>query len=131
MTASPHLLTDEQAMIKEMAAEFATREVLPLANELDPVKGDIPDELVRKMAAMGYFGIRIPVEYGGLGLGVFEYCLVSEELSRGWMSVASLIARTNTQLGVDGMSEARRQVLLPKMAAGEFIRMVVMTVGTH
>ena len=65
MTASPHLLTDEQAMIKEMAAEFATREVLPLANELDPVKGDIPDELVRKMAAMGYFGIRIPVEYVG------------------------------------------------------------------
>lgn len=121
MTAAPHLMTDEQALIKQAAAEFATREVLPLANELDPVKGDIPDELVRKMAEMGYFGIRIPVEYGGLGLGVFEYCLVSEELSRGWMSVASLIARTNTQLGIDGMCEARRRVLLPKMAAGELI----------
>ena len=43
----------------------------------------------------GYFGIRIPAERGGLGLGIFEYCLITEELARGWMSVASIIARAN------------------------------------
>ena len=44
---------------------------------------------------MGYFGIVIPEQYGGLGLGVFEYCLITEELARAWMSVASIIARGN------------------------------------
>ena len=44
---------------------------------------------------MGYFGIVIPEEYGGLGLGAFEYVLITEELARAWMSVASIIARGN------------------------------------
>jgi alkylation response protein AidB-like acyl-CoA dehydrogenase len=50
-------------------------------------------ELRQKMADMGYFGITIPEEYGGLGLGIFEYCLICEQLARGWMSVASIVAR--------------------------------------
>ncbi len=47
------------------------------------------------MGDLGFFGITIPEEHGGLGLGAFEYCLVAEELARGWMSVASIIARGN------------------------------------
>ena len=50
-------------------------------------------DLRDKMAELGFFGILIPEEYGGLGLGVFEYALIVEELARAWMSVASLIAR--------------------------------------
>jgi len=46
------------------------------------------------MAELGFFGIKTPVEYGGSGLGCFEYCLVAEELSRGWMSVGSIMARS-------------------------------------
>lgn len=118
---NPGYMTEERKMIQESAREFATNEVLPLANELDPVKGDIPDELIQKMADMGYFGIKIPEQYGGLGLGTFEYCLVAEELSRGWMSVGSLIARTNTILGFDQMSEEQRQRVIPKFATGEII----------
>jgi alkylation response protein AidB-like acyl-CoA dehydrogenase len=64
-------ITEERRL---MARAFALKEVLPLANKLDPEKADI-----------GYFGIVIPEQYGGLGLGVFEYCLITEELARAWM----------------------------------------------
>src|SRR5687768_15577265 len=88
-------MTEARRMIQASAREFAMKEVLPVANKLDPVKGLIPMELRDQMAGLGYFGIRIPEEYGGLGLGVFEYALVTEELSRAWMSVASILARGN------------------------------------
>ena len=109
--------TDERQAILESAREFAMNEVLPVANKLDPVQGEIPMELRDKMAELGYFGILIPQEYGGLGLGIFEYVLVTEELSRAWMSVASIIARGNG-LGA-GFSEKHRKEMLPKMAKGE------------
>ena len=89
---SPYL-TDERLMIQAAAREFTMNEVLPVANELDPIQGEIPMDLRRKLGELGYFGIRTPEEYGGLGLGVFEYCMIAEELARGWMSVASIIAR--------------------------------------
>src|SRR5438552_1813300 len=101
----------------ETAREFAMREVLPVANRLDPVQGEMPMELRQKMAELGYFGILIPQEYGGLGLGIFEYVLVTEELARAWMSVASIIARGNG-IGA-GFSEDKRREMLPKMARGE------------
>ena len=92
-------MTEERLMIQQTARDFAMKEVLPVANELDPVQGDIPMELRAKMAELGYFGILVPEEYGGLGLGVFEYALVTEELARAWMSVASIIARGNSRWG--------------------------------
>jgi alkylation response protein AidB-like acyl-CoA dehydrogenase len=109
--------TDERQAILESAREFAMQEVLPIANQLDPVQGEIPMALRDKLAEMGYFGILIPQEFGGLGLGVFEYVLVTEELSRAWMSVASIIARGNGLGG--GFSEEQRRTMLPKMARGE------------
>ena len=66
-------MTEERKMIQQTARDFAVNEVLPVANKLDPVEGDIPMELRDKMAELGYFGILIPEEYGGLGLGAFEY----------------------------------------------------------
>ena len=114
-------MTEERRMIKESAREFTMKEVLPVANELDPVQGKIPMELHQKLADMGYFGITIPEQYGGLGLGCFEYCLVAEELARGWMSVASLIARGNGLIGARGMSEEELQERLPKVARGEWL----------
>ncbi|MGB3246751.1 MAG: acyl-CoA dehydrogenase family protein, partial [Sulfitobacter sp.] len=85
--------TEERKMIRDTAREFTMREVLPAANKLDSPEGEIPMELRQKMADMGYFGIMIPEEFGGMGLGAFEYCLVAEQLARGWMSVASIMAR--------------------------------------
>ena len=108
-------MTDERRMIQETARAFAMKEVLPVANRLDPEKGDIPRELIQKIADMGYFGIVIPEQYGGLGLGVFEYCLITEELARAWMSVASIIARGNRLSAGRGMTDAQRAVFLPRI----------------
>lgn len=115
-------LTEERRLIQETARSFAMKEVLPVANELDPVQGDIPMALRDKLAAMGYFGIMIPEEFGGMGLGCFEYCLVTEELARCWMSVASLIARGNGLIGSSSnMNAAQREQWLRRMARGEFL----------
>lgn len=112
-------MTEERIAIQAMAHEFAMKEVLPLANKLDPIGGEIPMGLRDKMVDLGFFGILIPEEYGGLGLGLFEYALVTEELARAWMSVASLIARG--QQFTAGFSEIQREKYLPKMARGEFL----------
>ena len=117
---SPTYMTEERRLIQASAREFAMKEVLPVANRLDPLNEDIPMSLRDKLSDMGYFGIHIAQDFGGLGLGVFEYCLVTEELSRAWMSVASLIARGNG-LGIGGLSDKKCRELLPRMARGEYL----------
>jgi alkylation response protein AidB-like acyl-CoA dehydrogenase len=112
-------LTEERQMIQQTARDFAMNEVLPVANKLDPEQGDIPMDLRAKMGKLGFFGIMIPEEYGGQGLGAMEYVLITEELARAWMSVASIIARGNG-MGA-GWTEAQRREFLPKMARGEFL----------
>ena len=119
------LLTEDRLAIQALAREFAAKEVLPVANELDPVAGAIPLELRQKMADLGFFGILIPEEYGGLGLGVFEYALVVEELARAWMSVASIIARS--QQFCESFSASQRESYLPRMARGEFLSAVALS----
>src|SRR5215470_16172060 len=120
-------LTDERRMIQQTARDFAMNEVLPIANKLDPVEGEIPMELRAKMADLGYFGILIPEAFGGLGLGAFEYCLVAEELARGWMSVASIIARGNSfYTSVPGTGAARRE-RIERMARGEYLGAVALS----
>jgi alkylation response protein AidB-like acyl-CoA dehydrogenase len=115
-------LTEEQRLIQESARDFTREVVRPIADRLDPVKGEIPRELIDQMGELGYFGILIPEEYGGLGLGALEYCLVAEELARGWMSVASMIARGNALIGsLKAMTPEQKSVYLPRMARGEFL----------
>ncbi|MDQ0138518.1 acyl-CoA dehydrogenase family protein [Cupriavidus necator] len=115
-------LTDERRMIQEAARQFTMERVLPIANKLDPEKGQIPRELIDEMAELGYFGILIPEEYGGLGLGAYEYCLVAEQLSRGWMSVGSLIARGNGLIGaLKALTAEKKADYLPRMARGELL----------
>jgi alkylation response protein AidB-like acyl-CoA dehydrogenase len=119
--ASQGYLTPERVMMRDVARAFTRDEVLPAANRLDPVKGDIPQELIDKMGELGFFAILIPEEYGGLGLGAFEYCLVAEELARGWMSVASIIARGNSfYRSIPGEGEERRRKI-ELMAKGQYL----------
>lgn len=117
--AVPGYLTEDRLEIQGLARRFAMNEVLPLADELDPQHGLIPDRLREQMAEMGFFGILLPEEQGGLGLGVFEYCLVAEELARAWMSVSGLLARGNGMGG--GFTEQQRTRLMPKVARGEYL----------
>jgi alkylation response protein AidB-like acyl-CoA dehydrogenase len=113
------------ALLTEVRA-FARDEVLPVANELDPQKGLIPAALLERMAELGYFGITIDREHGGLGLGAFEYCLVAEELARAWMSVASIIARAQG-LGTGLGDDARRAELLRRSARGAWIGAIALS----
>ena len=114
-------LTDERRMLQEAARDFAMKEVLPLANKLDPEREDMPRSLIDKMAELGYFGVTIPEKYGGSGLGCFEYCLIAEELSRAWMSVGSVIARGNTFMGSQMFNDAQRAAIMPRVARGEYL----------
>ncbi len=128
--APPELLppwhTDERQALMEQARAFARDEVLPIANELDPQKGLIPESLLARIAELGYFGITIPREHGGMGLGAFEYCMVAEELARAWMSVASIIARAQG-LGTGLADDARSTELLERSARGQWIGAIALS----
>jgi alkylation response protein AidB-like acyl-CoA dehydrogenase len=117
--ASPYD-TPARTTLRDTVRAFAMDEVLPVANELDPRHEDIPAALLDRMGELGLFGVLIPEDEGGLGLGVYEYCLVSEELARAWMSVGSIIARGNGT-GCDSADPERRLALRRASAAGRRI----------
>jgi alkylation response protein AidB-like acyl-CoA dehydrogenase len=112
-------LTKSQQEVVAQARAFARHEVLPLANRLDPQHAEIPKPLLERLAELGYFGITLPRQSGGLGLGVLEYCLVSEELAAAWMSVASVIGYTNGS--TVALQCPRRDDYLRRMAAGRML----------
>lgn len=118
--------TPEREALQEQARRFAMEEVLPVADELDPQKGLIPASLLARLAELGYFGITVPAEQGGLGLGVFEYCMVSEELARAWMSTASILARSQG-LGTAVPDADRRRELMARSARGEWIGAIALS----
>ncbi len=113
-------LKREHEELKSVTREFTNREVVPIADALDREEAEIPVPLLRKMSDMGFFGMLTPKEYGGLGLDGLSLCVVTEELSRGWLSVGSVIAR-NVLCGhilLKGGTEEQKRRLLPGMAAG-------------
>jgi alkylation response protein AidB-like acyl-CoA dehydrogenase len=121
--------TPRRLGLQEEARHFARDRVLPVADELDPQKAEMPRSLVEEMASYGWFGITIPSEYGGMGLGVFEYCLVSEELARAWLSVGSILAR-GQGLGTQVLDDQRRADLLARSAKGDWIGAIALSEPT-
>ena len=121
--------TEARIELQMEARVFARDIVLPIADELDPQKGEMPKSLVDQMAAKGWFGITIPAEHGGMGLGIFEYCLVSEELARAWLSVGSILAR-GQGLGTQTVDDARRLELLRRSAEGKWIGAIALSEPT-
>jgi alkylation response protein AidB-like acyl-CoA dehydrogenase len=102
------------------ARDFTSEIVLPNANTHDRDEGPMPAAVLNGLAERGYFGITIPREYGGLGLGVFEYCMIAEEIARGWMSAASIIARAQG-LGTAFADPERTERARRRSARGEWI----------
>jgi len=121
--------TPERLALQELARDFARDRVLPAADELDRQKAEMPRGLIEAMAAYGWFGITVPAEQGGLGLGVLEYCLVSEELARAWLSVGSILAR-GQGLGTQVLDDDRRAGLLARSARGEWIGAIALSEAT-
>ena len=112
--------TDRRLEVQAEARRFAMEEVLPLANELDPQKAEIPRWFLDRIGEQGYFGVTIPSDFGGMGMGVFEYCMIAEELARAWMSVASIIAR-GQGMGTNFGDPENRARLLRLSARGQWI----------
>jgi alkylation response protein AidB-like acyl-CoA dehydrogenase len=113
-------LTDTQRQIIDAVREFADREIIPAAQQLEH-DDEYPQKIVDAMCEMGIFGLTIPAEYGGLGESLLTYALAVEELSRGWMSVSGIV---NTHFIVAYMllqhgTEEQKKRYLPRMAAGD------------
>jgi (2S)-methylsuccinyl-CoA dehydrogenase len=117
-----------EAMRKEMR-RFANEEVLPHAHGWHLANQYIPLEIIAHMAALGVFGLTIPEEYGGLGLGKESMCVVSDELSRGYIGVGSLGTRSEiaAELILGSGTEEQKKNWLPKIASGEVLPTAVFT----
>lgn len=116
-------------MIREQFHAFARERVLPHAHKWHLADELIPMELVDELSGLGVFGMTIPEERGGLGLGKTAMCVVSEELSRGWIGVGSLATRSEiaAELILTGGNEAQRAEWLPRIASGEVLPTAVFT----
>ena len=123
-----YLLTEEQRMIRDLARKIAEEKVAPVAAELDR-KEEFPREILRVLAESDLCGVYLPEEYGGLGGGIFELCLVVEELSRACSGVAVSYAATG--LGVIPIllfgSEEQKRQYLPGVASGRTIAAFALT----
>ncbi|HOJ12183.1 MAG TPA: acyl-CoA dehydrogenase family protein [Clostridiales bacterium] len=115
-----YFLTEEQQMIKELAARIADEKIAPLALKYDE-EGIFPRDIVKILADSDLCGVYIPEEYGGLGGGVFEMSLVVEELSRACGGIA--LAFAGTGLGSFPIllfgNEEQKQKYLPDIASGK------------
>ncbi|PCJ34323.1 MAG: acyl-CoA dehydrogenase [Alphaproteobacteria bacterium] len=122
-------LDDMYDMIREQFRRFANEEVSPHAHDWHLKDDYIPMEIIDKMSEMGVFGLTIPEEYGGSGLGKTSMCIVSEELSRGYIGVGSLGTRSEiaAELIMGGGTEAQKKQWLPKIAMGEILPTAVFT----
>jgi butyryl-CoA dehydrogenase len=113
-------LTAEQREIVAAVRDFVDRDVIPVASELEH-RDEFPESLVDTMRQMGLFGTTIPVEYGGLGLGLDTYALIVMELSRGWVTLPGILNGSfiaATMIRLHGTDE-QRQRFLPSLASME------------
>ena len=115
--------------IRDEMRKFADSEVAPHAHEWHLTNSYIPLEVVAHMSQLGVFGLTIPEEYGGMGLGKESMCVVSEELSRGYIGVGSLGTRSEiaAELILGGGTDAQKKKWLPKIASGEVLPTAVFT----
>ena len=122
-------LDDELEMIREQFRRYAVEKVEPFAHDWHLNDDLIPMEIVEDLADMGVFGLTIPEEYGGFGLSKASMCVVSEELSRGYIGVGSLGTRSEiaAELIIAGGTEAQKQKWLPQLASAETLPTAVFT----
>jgi (2S)-methylsuccinyl-CoA dehydrogenase len=122
-------LDDILDTMREEMRKFADTEVIPHAQEWHRTNSYIPLEVIGKIADLGVFGLTIPEEFGGLGLGKESMCVVSEELSRGYIGVGSIGTRNEiaAELILGSGTDEQKQRWLPKLASGEVLPTAVFT----
>ncbi len=114
-------LTEEQAILQQTAREFAEREIAPLASELDK-QARWPEELIPRLAELGFMGVAIPTEHGGSGLDAVSYVLAMEEISAACASTG-VIMSVNNSLFCDPLlkfgTDAQKRDILAPAASGQ------------
>ncbi len=122
-------LEETLATIRDEMRKFADSEVMPRAQDWHRKNHYIPLDVIAQMSELGVFGLTIPEDYGGLGLGKESMCVVSEELSRGYIGVGSLGTRSEiaAELILGSGTEEQKRKWLPPIAAGEVLPTAVFT----
>jgi (2S)-methylsuccinyl-CoA dehydrogenase len=116
-------------MVREQFRAFAADRITPRAHEWHLADALIPHDVIAEMADLGVFGICISEDYGGLGMGKLAMCVVSEELSRGWICAGSLGTRSEIagELISLGGTAAQKVRWLPELASGRVLPTAVFT----
>jgi len=122
-------LDDELEMIREQFRRYAVEKIEPFAHDWHLKDELIPMEIIEELAEMGVFGLTIPEEFGGFGLSKASMCVVSEELSRGYIGVGSLGTRSEiaAELIIAGGTEEQKQKWLPRLASAATLPTAVFT----
>ena len=123
-------LDDEMlALMRDQFRRFADEKIAPFCQEWHIRDVLIPLPLIEELSALGVFGLTVPEAYGGLGMGKMAMCVVTEELSRGYIGVGSLGTRSEiaAELIRLGGTEAQKKRWLPRIASGEILPTAVFT----
>ena len=122
-------LNEDQTMIRQEFYKFAKEKIEPFAHEWHLKDELIPLSIIEELANLGVFGLTVPEEFGGTGLDKTTMCVVSEELSRGYIGVGSLATRTDiaSELILCGGSIEQKEHWLPKISSGEIMPTAVFT----
>ena len=116
-------------LVREQMRRFVEDQVIPHAHEWHLRDELIPIDIITQMAELGVFGLAVPEEFGGLGMGKIAMCVVTEELSRGFLGVGSLGTRAEiaAELIRLGGTDEQKRAWLPKIASGEVLTTAVFT----
>ena len=124
------VLDDMHEQVRDQVREFAAAEVMPHAEHIHRTDATIPEAFITKMAELGFFGLSIPEEYGGVEMGNLAMIVTTEELSRASLAAAgSLVTRPEilTKALMGGGTEAQKKYWLPKLASGEVMAGISVT----
>jgi alkylation response protein AidB-like acyl-CoA dehydrogenase len=119
----------EHQLLRRFIHEFVQSEIAPLARQLD-VEGKVPDDVLKKLAKAGFFGIPFPQKYGGVGAGETGYCIMMEEMAKVSTSVATVLG---AHIGIGTMAiyldgtDAQRKKYLTPLASGECLAAFALT----
>tara|TARA_R110000751_G_scaffold4210_14_gene19850 strand:+ start:10802 stop:12502 length:1701 start_codon:yes stop_codon:yes gene_type:complete len=122
-------LDETMSMVRDQFAKFSSDKIKPHAHGWHMRNDYIPMDVVSEMAELGVFGLTIPEEFGGFGMGKIAMCVVSEELSRGYIGTGSLGTRSEiaAELILIGGTDDQKQKWLPLIASGEILPTAVFT----
>jgi alkylation response protein AidB-like acyl-CoA dehydrogenase len=121
-------MNDDEAMLVATVREFVDKEVRPTVREVEHAD-EYPEAWIEQMKRIGIYGLAVPEEYGGTPVSMWCYALVTQELARGWMSLAGAMGGHTVVaklLGLFGTDEQKRRYL-PAMATGELRATMALT----